>query len=65
MEGFVLEVNGYEVSNVDSSSVSVSLIITWVGNILFENITPQTGDWICKTPSAHSFTNAFPVIWKV
>ena len=44
MEGFVLEVNGYEVPNVDSSSVSVSLILTWVGNILFEKITPQTGD---------------------
>ena len=44
MEGFALEVNGYEVPNVDSSSVSVSLILTWVGNILFEKITPQTGD---------------------
>ena len=44
MEGFVLEVNGYEVPNVDSSSVSVSMILTWVGNILFEKITPRTGD---------------------
>ena len=44
MEGFVLEVNGYEVPNVDSSSVSVSLILTWVVNILFEKTTPQTRD---------------------
>ena len=54
MEEFILEVNGYEVSKVDSSSVSVSLILTCVVNILFEKLTPQTGDWICKTPSAHS-----------
>ena len=53
-EGFILEVNGYEVSKVDSNSVSVSLILTWVVNILFEKLTPQTGDWICKTPSAYS-----------
>ena len=44
MEGFILEVNGYEVSKVDSNSVSVSLILTWVVNILFERLTPQTGD---------------------
>ena len=44
MEGFILEVNGYEVSKVDSNSVSVSLILTWVVNILFEKLTPQTGD---------------------
>ena len=43
-EGFILEVNGYEVSKVDSNSVSVSLILTWVVNILFERLTPQTGD---------------------
>ena len=43
-EGFILEVNGYEVSKVDSNSVSVSLILTWVVNILFEKLTPQTGD---------------------
>ena len=44
MEGFILEVNGYEVSKVDSNSVSVSLILTWVVNMLFEKLTPQTGD---------------------
>ena len=44
MEGFILEVNGYKVSKVDSNSVSVSLILTWVVNILFEKLTPQTGD---------------------
>ena len=43
-EGFILEVNGYEVSKVDSNSVSVSLILTWVVNMLFEKLTPQTGD---------------------
>ena len=27
--------------------------LTWVIDILFENLTPQIGDWIWKTPSAH------------
>ena len=29
------------------------MTLTWVIDILFENLTPQIGDWIWKISSAH------------
>ena len=43
--------------HVKLSQVSFSLIgLTWVIDILLEKLTPQIGDWIWKTPSAHYFS---------
>ena len=36
MEGFILQVNGLEVSRIESSSVSLLLTLIWVIDILFE-----------------------------
>ena len=38
-----------------AKSVFLSLNLTWVIDKLFEKSTPQMGDWIWKTTSAHCF----------
>ena len=53
MEGFIFEVYVNKVSEAESSSVSLLLTLTWGIDILVEKLTPQIGDWIWKTPSAH------------
>ena len=53
MEGFIFEVYVKEISEAESSSVSLLLTLTWGIDILVEKLTPQVGDSIWKTPSAH------------
>ena len=43
MEGFIFEINGYEVLKVQSNSVFLLLILTGGIDILFEKLTPRIG----------------------
>ena len=51
MQGEKLMVNGGFKGRV--KLVFLSLTLIWVIDIVFEKLTPQIGDWIWKTPSAH------------